>query len=133
MIANEDMIKNLEDNVVNLKQSLQHHYDEMNEGMNGGYEKALTHFKQQGSEILKKFPDLKPALLNEAVSFLNGHHKHTLDSNAKQFKTILENIDKKFRVLKDQVTIPQLPVPKLAQPILTKPKETNAVGTSNKK
>lgn len=88
------MLKNLGDNMKNLKGGLQSSYDTMTKTLNEGYDKALATFKSQTEETLKKNPALPPAPLKDAISYLNNNHKQVLDSNAKRLKGIMDNLDK---------------------------------------
>ncbi|OXA36790.1 hypothetical protein Fcan01_28451 [Folsomia candida] len=119
--ANDDMLKNMEDNMKNLKTSVQSNYDAMNVTLKEGYAKAMAEFGTQTQEMMKKnLALLSPSVVQETVAALNAHQKEVLDMNAKRFKGIMENLDKqKFKALVEEVTIPGMAMlPKLVQPVL---------------
>lgn len=138
------MLKNMEDNMKNLKTSVQSNYDAMNVTLKEGYAKAMAEFGTQTQEMMKKnLALLSPSVVQETVAALNAHQKEVLDMNAKRFKGIMENLDKvtnaadkmkiskwdkwillvfgeqKFKALVEEVTIPGMAMlPKLVQPVL---------------
>ncbi len=98
--ANDDMLKNLQDNIKNLKLGLQTNYDLMNKTMNEGYEKATLDFKTKTEALIKQSEECKtcPTLnkdeLKNCLTFLANHHKQVVEANGKRYKGILDNLDK---------------------------------------
>lgn len=113
LLANTQLLESYEKNFQELKVNIEALYNETKSRASQAIESGTGDFKSQCEQLLKKFPVLPEDAYKSTLKSITDSKGKVTGTLEKQYKEVMDKLQKNFAATKKELTMPELKAPKI--------------------
>jgi len=108
--ANADLLASMDKNYAEFKKQVEAMFSDTVSKTDGSITTGTTDFKTQCEDIVKKFPQIPESTYKDVLKAIADNKTKLNGQLEKQYKDIMQKIDKNYEAVKKQLTLPNIKI-----------------------